>query len=59
MINPDDESTDILKYPELFFCLAAPIGVDLGTVARILTNQLKIFRYDASTITAGRGITIE
>jgi cytidine deaminase len=39
-------SKRIIEKPELFFCLAGPVGVDLDSVSDALIQQLSLFGYD-------------
>lgn len=41
---------NIIKQPELFFCLVGPIGTDLEQVSSSISSQLGMFGYDCETV---------
>jgi hypothetical protein len=43
-------SETIIDTPELFFCLAGPVGVDLDSVSDALIQQLWLFGYKTEYI---------
>ncbi|KAB0267954.1 anti-phage dCTP deaminase [Microvirga brassicacearum] len=43
-------TSKLVEYPELFFCLAGPIGVDLDETAEAIEQKLKLFGYDVENI---------